>query len=45
MGRAFCIFYEKTRPYSSINPIGSMMKNLEIFSKIKSGTKITVKRT
>jgi len=45
MGRAFCIFYERTRPYSSINSIGSMMENLEIFSKIKSGTKITVKRT
>jgi hypothetical protein len=45
MGRAFCIFYEKTRPYSSINQIGRITENLEIFSKIKSGTKITVKRT
>ena len=45
MGKAFCIFYERTRPYSSINPIGRITENLEIFSQIKSGTKITVKRT
>jgi hypothetical protein len=45
MGRAFCIFYEKTHPYSSINPIGRITENLEIFSQIRSGTKIIVKRT
>jgi len=43
MGRAVCIFYDKTRPYSSVNLMGKVMDNLEIFSKVKSGTKITIK--
>jgi len=45
MGGAFCIFYEKARPYSPINPIGRILENLDVISKIKSGTIITVKRT
>ncbi len=42
MGKAFCIFYNEARPYSSINAIGKITENLEIFSQVKSGTKITV---
>jgi len=45
IGRAFCIFYEKAHPYSPINPIGRILENLDILSQIKSGTKITVKRS
>ncbi|MCW4020773.1 MAG: cyclophilin-like fold protein [Candidatus Bathyarchaeota archaeon] len=44
MGRAFCIFYDKTRPYSSVNLIGKVTENLEIFSQVKSGTKIRIER-
>jgi len=44
MGKAFCIFYEKARPYSSVNLIGRITENLKIFSQVKSGTKIAVKR-
>jgi hypothetical protein len=44
MGRAFCIFYDKTHPYSSVNPIGQITENLQIFSQVKSGTKIAINR-
>lgn len=44
MGRAFCIFYDKSHPYSSVNLIGQITENLQIFSQVKSGTKITINR-
>ena len=44
MGKAFCIFYAETRPYSSVNPVGRVTENLEIFSRVKSGTKIRVEK-
>ena len=44
MGRAFCIFYDQVRPYSSVNPAGQITDNLQIFSQVKSGTKIAVNR-
>ena len=45
MGRAFCIFYDKTRPYSAVNFIGKVTENLEIFSQVKNGMKIRVEKT
>lgn len=44
VGSSLCIFYGKTQPYSPVNVIGRITTNLEIFSKIKSGTKIRVER-
>lgn len=44
MGKALCIFYDETRPYSSVNIIGQITKNLEIFSQVKSGMKIRIER-
>jgi len=44
MGRALCIYLEKPRPYSAINPVGRITENLSAFSQVKSGTKITVER-
>jgi len=44
MGRALCIFLEKTQPYSVINPVGRIMENLPLFNQVKSGTKITIER-
>jgi len=44
MGSAFCIFYGETHPYSPVNVIGRVTKNLEIFEQVKSGTKIIVKK-
>ena len=44
MGSAFCIFYGETQPYSPVNIIGQVTKNLELFEKVKSGTKIIIEK-
>jgi hypothetical protein len=44
MGSAFCIFYGNTQPYSPVNIIGKVTKNLELFQRVKSGTKIIVEK-
>jgi hypothetical protein len=44
MGSAFCIFYGETQPYSPVNIIGQVTKNLELFEHVKSGTKIIVEK-
>jgi len=42
MGSALCIFYGSSQPYSPVNIVGRVTKNLEIFRQVKSGTKIKV---
>ncbi len=42
MGSAICIFYGETQPYSPVNVLGKITKNLELFRQVKSGTKIRV---
>jgi uncharacterized protein len=42
MGSALCIFYGKSQPYSPVSILGKITKNLEIFNKVKSGTRIRV---
>ena len=44
MGNALCIFYGETQPYSPVNIVGRVLKNLELFAKVKSGTKISVEK-
>ncbi|MEM3581231.1 MAG: cyclophilin-like fold protein [Candidatus Bathyarchaeia archaeon] len=44
MGSALCIFFGESQPYSPVNVLGKVTKNLELFSKIKSGTTIKVER-
>jgi len=44
MGSAFCIFWGETQPYSPVNIIGKVTKNLELFEKVKSGTKIVIEK-
>ncbi len=45
MGSAICIFYGETQPYSPVNILGKITKNLELFSKVNSGTKIKVEKS
>jgi len=45
MGSAICVFYGETQPYSPVNVLGEITKNLELFSKVKSGTKIKVEKS
>lgn len=44
MGKALCIFYGDSQPYSVVNIVGQITKNLELFSKVKSGTVVKVIR-
>lgn len=44
MGSALCIFFGATQPYSPVNLVGKITNNLELFAKIKSGTKIRVEK-
>jgi len=44
MGNALCIFYGVSQPYSPVNIVGQVTKNLELFGRVKSGTKITVEK-
>lgn len=44
MGSAICIFWGDTQPYSPVNLIGKVTKNLELFEKVKSGTKIIIEK-
>ena len=42
MGSAICVFYGESQPYSPVNVLGKVTKNLELFKQVKSGTKIRV---
>jgi len=42
MGSAICIFHGESQPYSPVNVLGKITKNLELFRQVKSGTKIRV---
>jgi len=44
MGNALCIFYGETQPYSPVNIVGRVVKNLELFAQVKSGTKIRIEK-
>ena len=42
MGSALCIFYGESQPYSPVNIVGQITKDVELFKQVKSGTKIKV---
>jgi len=42
MGNALCIFYGESQPYSPVNIIGRVTRNVEMFSQVKSGVKIKI---
>jgi len=44
MGNALCVFYGGSQPYSAVNIVGRIMKNLGLFSQVKSGAVIRVVR-
>jgi hypothetical protein len=44
MGSALCIFYGESQPYSPVNLVGKVTKNLEAFQKVKSGAIIRVEK-
>jgi len=44
MSSAICIFYGESQPYSPVNIIGKVTKNLELFRQAKSGAKIRIEK-
>jgi hypothetical protein len=42
MGGALCVFYGQSQPYSSVNILGEITKNLDLFKQVKSGATIKV---
>jgi len=44
MGNALCVFYGESQPYSPVNIVGRVTKNLELFDRVKSGSVIRVER-
>ncbi len=44
MGSALCVFYGTSQPYSPVNIVGKVTKDLELFGRVKSGTKILVRK-
>ncbi len=44
MGNAVCIFYGESQPYSPVNILGKVTKNLEMFIHAKSGAVIKMER-
>ncbi len=42
MGSALCIFYGQSQPYSPVNILGKVTRNLELFKQVKSGVTIKV---
>ena len=44
MGAAICIFYGKSQPYSPVNLLGKVTRNLELFKQAKQGSRVRVER-
>ncbi len=44
MGHALCVFHGESQPYSPVNIVGRILRKLELFSQVKSGTVIRVVR-
>lgn len=42
MGNALCIFFGESQPYSPVNVMGKINKNLELIKQVRSGTQIRV---
>lgn len=42
-GKAFCIFYGSTQPYSPVNIIGRITSDLSALRKVKQGERVEVK--
>jgi len=42
MGSALCVFFGESQPYSPVNILGKITKNLQLFNQVKSGATIKV---
>ena len=44
MGKALCVFYGESQPYSPVNIVGEVTENLQVFAEAKSGTRVKVEK-
>lgn len=44
LGKALCIFFDDMRPHGPVNLIGQITEGIDLFAKVKSGTKIRVEK-
>jgi len=44
LGSAVCIFYGSSQPYGAVNIIGRVIEGLDLFRKVKQGSRITLER-
>ncbi len=44
LGSALCIFYGESQPYSPVNLVGRVTKNLEVFQKVKTSAVVRVEK-
>jgi len=44
LGSAVCIFYGSSQPYGAVNVIGRIIEGLDLFGKVKQGSRITLER-
>ena len=42
MQKAICVFWEKIKPYSEVNIVGKITKNLDLFKQARSLTRVTL---
>jgi hypothetical protein len=44
MGKAICVFWDKVKPYSEVNIIGKITKNLDVFKQAKNMSRIILEK-
>ena len=44
MSKAICIFWEKVKPYSEVNIIGKITKNLDLFKQMRNLSRIVIEK-
>jgi len=44
LGKALCVFYGESQPYSPVNIVGEVTENLQVFAEAKSGTRVKVEK-
>jgi len=44
LGSAVCVFYGGSQPYSPVNVIGRITEGLDLFRKVKQGSRILLER-
>jgi len=44
LGSAVCVFYGESQPYSPVNVIGKIIEGLDLFRKVRQGSRIVLQR-